>query len=138
MTVIDVANYRELGQAAGLGDILPLYFERVEGVAGGWRCKHCQVVFPDRIAYGPPPAHECPKMLCANCDQEAGIRQLGSHGICPRHLVTESLATTTATHCFACNTPLGTRKVVYAFGNVTVCHTCRCTGGSEYQPRVTA
>lgn len=93
MTTIDILSVRAIAKAAGLGEILDVYFDRVEGVVGGWKCKSCGSVFADRVAYSPPPPHDC-TMLCANCDNEAGILQKGSHGICPRHFVSEWLKAT--------------------------------------------
>jgi hypothetical protein len=72
MATIDVTRSPKLVQ---------LYFERVEGQLGSWRCLHCKTLYPDLIPFGPPPIHDCDRMLCSWCGEDGP----GSHGICPKH-----------------------------------------------------
>lgn len=137
MTRIDVVAYRELAQAAGLGDLVTIYYERVESV-GGWRCRSCAVTFADRIPFGPPEAHECAAYLCANCEVEAGIRTKGSHGICPRHFVLSSLPPVASCFCSRCDIPTPPGTVVYAAGPFVLCHDCNCASKQAFVPKVTA
>jgi len=63
------------------------YFDRVEKPAPGWRCKHCELIFPDQVAFGPPMAHDCKKLVCAWCRRHDPKDGAVSHGICPAHFV---------------------------------------------------
>lgn len=104
MTLIDIAAYRELGFECGVGDILPLYYDRVEGVVGGWRCRSCHATLADCIPFGPPPLHECAAFKCSWCEGERGQKTEGSHGICPRHFIVNLLPKESAKSCARCRT----------------------------------
>lgn len=138
MTCIDVTRHRDLAQAAGFGDLIVIYFDRVEGEVGGWRCKSCATVFADTVPFGPPAPHECAAYLCANCDQERGVRTVGSHGICPYHFVLTLLPTVKADGCSRCEAPLPPGTVVYAAGPFTLCNDCFAASSAGFAPRVTA
>lgn len=137
VTTIDATSYRELAQAAGAGDLVLIYYDRVEGEVGGWRCKSCGDVFADLIPFGPPAGHECETYLCAACDQEAGIQRHGSHGICPRHFVLAFLPVVPSCECSKCDEPLPPGTVVYSAGPFTLCHEC-ASCGAVLSPRITA